>query len=64
MQYKKRVNPINHNNAHVGKWVNLGTTHANHCSDHDRINVPGPYDYYRKIKFKVRDSPLNIHVWW
>ncbi|MDO6761574.1 hypothetical protein Q4566_15285 [Tamlana sp. 2_MG-2023] len=58
-QYRTRVHTTNHNQS-VGKWVNLGTTHANHAADHDKINVPGPYDYYRKLKFKVRDSPLNI----
>ncbi|QQY81698.1 hypothetical protein JJL45_12295 [Tamlana sp. s12] len=59
-QYRKGVHTVNNHNNQVGKWVNLGTTHANHTADHDRINVPGPYDYYRKLKFKVRDSPLNI----
>ncbi|WP_066219120.1 hypothetical protein [Formosa haliotis] len=52
--------PVTHSNNAIGKWINLGTTHANHTADHDRINVPGPYDYYRKIKFTVRDSPVNI----
>ncbi|MHA7944968.1 hypothetical protein ACJOV8_017995 [Formosa sp. 3Alg 14/1] len=53
--------PVAHNNNRVvGQWVNLGTTHANHTADHDKINVPGPFDYYRKLKFKVRDAPVNI----
>jgi len=29
--------------------------------DHDTIFVRGPFDNFRRIKFKVVDSPLNIH---
>ncbi len=43
-----------------GVWKNLGTTHANHSADHDRIIVRGPYDYFRKLKFKVKDAPLQM----
>jgi len=43
-----------------GTWKVLGTTHANHTADHDAIIVAGPYDYFRKLKFKVTDAPLNM----
>ncbi|WP_316632942.1 hypothetical protein [uncultured Flavobacterium sp.] len=44
----------------VGTWRMLGTVHAKYIADHDALAVPGPYDYYRKIKIKVTDSPLNL----
>ena len=44
----------------VGSWRILGTTHAKHTADHDAINVTGTHDFYRKLKLKVTDSPLNI----
>ena len=43
-----------------GQWRLLGTTHANHTADHDAIVVQGPYDNFRKLKFKVTDAPLNM----
>jgi len=43
-----------------GSWRILGTTHANHTADHDMIIVAGPYDWFRKLKFKVTDAPLNM----
>jgi hypothetical protein len=48
-----------HNGA-TGTWKLLGTVQASHNGDHDVITVKGPYDYFRKLKFKVTDSPLNI----
>jgi hypothetical protein len=44
-----------------GTWKILGTTHAKHTADHDAIIIKGPYDYFRKLKFKVTDAPLNMH---
>jgi hypothetical protein len=44
-----------------GDWVKLGSVNAGHDADHDRITVAGPYDNFRKLKFKVRNSPLNMH---
>ena len=41
-------------------WRLLGTTHANHSADHDVIVVKGPFDNFRKIKFKVTDAPLEL----
>lgn len=43
-----------------GTWKLLGTTHAQHTADHDAVYVKGPYDYFRKLKFKVTDAPLNL----
>ena len=43
-----------------GSWRLIGQTHANHTADHDVIVVKGPYDNFRKIKFKVTDAPLNM----
>ena len=43
-----------------GQWRLLGQTHADHGADHDVIIVKGPYDNFRKIKFKVTDAPLNM----
>ena len=44
-----------------GSWRLIGQTHANHTADHDVIVVKGPYDNFRKIKFKVTDVPLHMH---
>ena len=44
-----------------GSWRLIGQTHASHSADHDVIVVKGPYDNFRKIKFKVTDAPLNMH---
>jgi hypothetical protein len=43
-----------------GEWRVIGTTQANHTADHDGIVVSGPFDNFRKIKFKVTDTPLNL----
>lgn len=43
-----------------GTWRLLGSIQAGHSADHDAIVVKGSYDYFRKIKFKVTNSPLNI----
>lgn len=47
--------------GHKGSWRILGTTQANHKNDHDAIIVKGPYDFFRKLKFKVTNAPLNMH---
>ncbi len=46
--------------APAGSWVVIGQTHASHSADHDGIVVQGPFDNFRKIKFKVTDAPLNM----
>jgi hypothetical protein len=47
--------------APAGQWVVIGRTHARHTVDHDGIVVRGPFDDFRRIKFKVTDAPLNLH---
>jgi hypothetical protein len=44
----------------AGSWRILGTTQANHNADHDIIYIKGPYDYFRRLKFKVTNSPLKM----
>jgi hypothetical protein len=43
-----------------GSWRLIGQTHADHGADHDTIIVKGPYDNFRKVKFKVTDAGLNM----
>ena len=43
-----------------GTWRVLGHTQANHSADHDMIIIKGPYDYFRRLKFKVTDAPLQM----
>jgi hypothetical protein len=43
-----------------GDWRLIGITHADHTADHDTIRVPGPFDNFSRIKFKVTDAPLNM----
>jgi hypothetical protein len=43
-----------------GDWRLIGTTHADHSADHDALIVKGPFDNFRRIKFKVTDAPLQI----
>jgi len=57
VQAQKVVQP--HGSA-AGTWKLIGQTHADHGADHDTIIVKGPYDNFRKIKFKVTDAPLNM----
>ncbi len=44
----------------AGEWRLIGQTHADHAADHDSIIVKGPFDNFRKIKFKVTDAPLDM----
>ena len=44
----------------AGTWRLLGTVQANLVADHDIIIVAGPYDYFRRLKFKVTGASLNI----
>ncbi len=44
----------------AGSWKIIGTTQANFVADHDGIVVEGPFDNFRKIKFKVTDAPLRL----
>jgi len=53
-------NNNNHNNNNAGSWRILGTMQATHNGDHDALEITGPHDSYRKLKIKVRNSPVNI----
>ena len=44
----------------AGTWRLIGTTQADFKADHDAIIVAGPFDDFRKVKFKVTDAPLNL----
>jgi accessory colonization factor AcfC len=44
----------------AGTWRVIGTTQADFKADHDAIVVAGPFDDFRKVKFKVTDAPLNL----
>ena len=43
-----------------GEWKLIGRTQADHGADHDGIIVKGPFDNFRRIKFKVTDAGLNM----
>jgi hypothetical protein len=43
-----------------GGWKLLGQTTVNFTADHNVIEVSGGHDDYRRIKFKVTDSPVDI----
>lgn len=53
---------IFHHSGHGqhAEWKILGRTQAGRTADHDIIVVPGPYDHFRKLKFKVTDAPLQM----
>jgi len=42
------------------QWVILGNLKADHSADHQSIDLGGRSDYYRSIKIKVTNSPLNM----
>ena len=44
----------------LGTWRLLGHTQAKFTADHDAIYVAGPYDFFRRLKFKVTDAPINM----
>jgi hypothetical protein len=44
----------------AGSWRVIGTTEAGFSADHDTIVVRGPFDDFRRIKFKVTNAPLNL----
>jgi len=44
----------------AGQWRLIGQVTANFMADHDVIVVQGPYDNFRRIKFKVTDAPIHI----
>jgi hypothetical protein len=50
-----------HDGDRDGSWEKLGKVTATHSADHDKIKVEGRNDDVRKLKFRVSDSPLNMH---
>jgi hypothetical protein len=50
-----------HDGGRDGSWEKLGRVTATHGADHDKIKVEGRNDDFRKLKFRVSDSPLNMH---
>lgn len=44
-----------------GTWCSLGKVTASRDRDHDTIVIKGSHDEFRALKFKVKDSPINIH---
>ena len=46
--------------APAGSWQVIGTTQANYTRDYDEVRVVGAFDNFRKIKFKVTNSGINI----
>ena len=44
----------------AGTWRLLGTVQAGFSADHDKIIVAGPYDYFRRLKFKVTGAAINM----
>lgn len=56
---------ISFKTSHTGNrpfdnWRELGRVKAGHNGDHDRIEINGPHDSYRRLKFRVEGSPLNM----
>ena len=44
----------------MDNWRELGSVKAGHNGDHDVIHIDGPHDTFRKLKFRVTNSPLNM----
>ena len=44
-----------------GTWCSLGKVTASRDKDRDTIEIKGSDDEFRALKFKVKDSPINIH---
>jgi hypothetical protein len=44
----------------AGSWRLIGSVQADLRADHDAIFVKGPFDDFRRIKFKVTNAPVNI----
>ena len=43
-----------------GSWRLIGTVEAGFRADHDGIIVKGPFDDFRRVKFKVTGANLNM----
>jgi hypothetical protein len=44
----------------AGAWRLIGTVEADRRADHDAIFVRGPFDDFRRVKFKVTNAGLNL----
>jgi hypothetical protein len=44
----------------AGSWRVIGGAEAGFQADHDGILVSGPFNDFRRIKFKVTGAPLNL----
>ncbi len=58
--YAQQVQVSQPRSGAPGSWRMLGSVQANLKADHDVIVVAGPYDYFRKLKFKVTNASLNM----
>lgn len=47
-------------NDSFDNWRELGRVKAGHNGDHDRIEITGKHDTFRRIKIKVEGSPLKL----
>jgi hypothetical protein len=47
-------------NVSKDNWRELGRVKAGHNGDHDKIEINGPHDSYRRLKFRVENSALNM----
>ncbi len=52
--------PVMPDNIKLDNWRELGRVKAGHNGDHDRIVIDGPHDTYRRLKFRVENSALNM----
>lgn len=41
-------------------WVYIGTTHAKHFNDHDKVMVHGPNNHFQALKIRVKDASLHM----
>ncbi len=44
----------------AGAWRLIGTVEADRRADHDALFVRGPFDDFRRVKFKVTNAGLNL----
>jgi hypothetical protein len=52
---------VSHPNAgQTEGWRLIGTTQAKFTADHDAIVVQGPYNNFRRVKFKVTEAPIRM----
>ena len=49
-----------HEKTTFDNWRELGRVSAGHNGDHDIIHIDGKHDTFRKLKFRVTNSPLNM----